>query len=180
MANEPLIITLDAAQAERLFGRLIAKGADLTGLMAQLGEDLTESSQARFDTGIGPDGIAWQELADGSGRTPLNLTHRMRDGIHPQSGPDWVEIRADARQARWHQEGTKSYEIRPKNGKALAFGVQASRLGGKNHGAVGPAHVVTKVNHPGLPARPFIGFSAEDAAAAERLTVAWLELDEGA
>ena len=113
MANEPLILTVDTTQADRLFGRLVARGSDLTGLMAQLGEDLTESSQVRFDTGIGPDGIAWEALADGSGRTPLNDTHRMRDGIHPQSGPNWVEIRADAKQARWHQEGTDPYEIRP-------------------------------------------------------------------
>ena len=163
MSNEPLIIKIEAEQAERLFGRLLAKGADISGLMAQLGEDLTESSQARFDTGIGPDGIAWEALADGSGRTPLNLTHRMRDGIHPLSGPDWVEIRADAKQARWHQEGTDPYEIRPREKKALAW-----------PGGPGPRGVV---HHPGLPARPFIGFSAEDAEAAERLAVAWLELD---
>lgn len=163
MSNEPLIIKIEAEQAERLFGRLLAKGADISGLMAQLGEDLTESSQARFDTGIGPDGIAWEALADGSGRTPLNLTHRMRGGIHPQSGPDWVEIRADAKQARWHQEGTDPYEIRPREKKALAW-----------PGGPGPRGVV---HHPGLPARPFIGFSAEDAEATERLAVAWLELD---
>ena len=166
MANEPLILTVDTTQADRLFGRLVARGSDLTGLMVQLGEDLTESSQVRFDTGIGPDGIAWEALADGSGRTPLNDTHRMRDGIHPQSGPDWVEIRADAKQARWHQEGTDPYEIRPTEKKALAW-----------PGGPGPRGVV---HHPGLPARPFMGFSADDEAATERLVVAWLELDGGA
>jgi len=36
---------------------------------------------------------------------------------------------------------------------------------------------VAKVNHPGLPARPFMGLSAEDEQSIERLAVAWLELD---
>lgn len=177
MANEPLIILVDAEQADRFFGRLLARGADLTGLMAQLGEDLTESSQGRFNTGIGPDGIAWQPLADGSGRTPLNLTHRMRDGIHPLNGPDWVEVRADAKQARWHQEGTAPYEIVAKPGKALYWPGMQTRTA--KDGSEGPAFV-NKVNHPGLPARPFIGFSAEDGEATERLAIAWLELESGA
>ena len=163
MTDSVLILTVDNAQAVRWFGRLLERSADLSGLMAQIGEDLTESTQARFDSGIGPDGVAWQPLADGSGRTPLNDTHRMRDGIHPLSGVDWVEIRADAKQARWHQEGTDPYEIRPVNGKALNW-----------PGGPGPR---SKVNHPGLPARPFMGVSAEDDAAIERLAVAWLELE---
>lgn len=163
MTDSVLILTVDNAQAVRWFGRLLERSADLSGLMAQIGEDLTESTQARFDSGIGPDGVAWQPLADGSGRTPLNDTHRMRDGIHPLSGVDWVEIRADAKQARWHQEGTDPYEIRPVNGKALNW-----------PGGPGPRG---KVSHPGLPARPFMGVSAEDDAAIERLSVAWLELE---
>ncbi|WNF12515.1 phage virion morphogenesis protein [Stenotrophomonas geniculata] len=174
MANEPLILTIDARQAEQWFARLLERSVNLSGLMAQVGEDLTESTQARFDTGIGPDGVAWQPLADGSGRTPLNDTRRTRDGIHPLSGPDWVEIRADSKQARWHQEGTKPYEIRAKNGKALYWPGMQTRSG--KDGKDGPAFVA-KVNHPGLPARPFMGLSAEDEQSIERLAVAWLELD---
>ena len=163
MTNEPLILTVDTAQVDRWFGKLLARSNDLSGLMADIGELLTDSTQGRFDAGIGPDGVAWQPLADGSGRTPLNDTRRMRDGVHPQSGVDWVEIRADAKQARWHQEGTKPYEIRPTNGKALAW-----------TGGPGPR---AKVNHPGLPARPFMGISDEDDASIQRLAVAWLELE---
>lgn len=162
MANEPLILNVDADQAERWFGNLLRRSADLSGLMAQIGEDLTESTQTRFDTGVGPDGVAWEALADGSGRTPLNATHRTRDGIHPLSGIDWVEIRADSKQARWHQEGTSPYVIKPKDKKALAW-----------PGGPGPRGAV---KHPGLPARPFIGISAEDSDGIERLSVAWLDL----
>ena len=161
MSDRSLILTADTAQAERWFGKLLERSVDLSGLMAQIGEDLTESTQGRFDTGIGPDGVAWQPLADGSGRTPLSDTRRMRDGIHPLSGVDWVEIRADARQARWHQEGTDPYEIRPANGKALVW-----------PGGPGPRG---KVSHPGLPARPFIGLSDQDRADIGQIAAAHLE-----
>ncbi len=177
---ETLIILTDDTQVQRWFGQLLARGSNMTGLMADVGEYLLESTQGRFDTGIGPDGIAWAPLKDGSGRTPLNLTGRMRDDISPSSGADWVELTAHAMQARWHQEGTDPYEIRPKNGKALAFGPPASRLTGKNKGQVGPAHVVSKVNHPGLPARPFMGVSDEDDRRIGELAIAWLELGDSA
>ncbi|KAF1692754.1 hypothetical protein CSC62_14060 [Pseudoxanthomonas jiangsuensis] len=175
MADEPLILHVDADQALRWFGRLQARSADLSGLMADIGEYETEATQARFDTGIGPDGVAWEPLADGSGRTPLNDTRRTRDGIHPLSGVDWVEIRADAKQARWHQEGTDPYEIHAKPGKALSWPGMRTRTNAA--GAEVPGYV-KKVNHPGLPARPFMGLSQADGEAIERLAVAWLELDE--
>lgn len=158
---DTLIIEVDDAQAQRWFGKLIERGQHLGGLMADIGEVLTESTQRRFDTGIGPDGIAWEPLADGSGRTPLRLTGRMRDEIFPTAGDDWVEISATARQARWHQEGTDPFVILAKDKKALSW-----------PGGPGPRK---KVNHPGLPARPFIGVSAEDAEQIEALGAAWLD-----
>lgn len=175
MADEPLILEVSADQVDRWFGRLLERSASLGGLMAQIGEDLTESSQARFDTGIGPDGVAWEPLADGSGRTPLTETGRTRAGIHPVSGPDWVEIRADSKQARWHQEGTDPYEIVAKNGKALFW--PGMQLRTDKSGKEGPAFV-QKVHHPGLPARPFIGVSAQDDASITDLAIAWLELGD--
>ncbi|MCR6661835.1 MAG: phage virion morphogenesis protein [Luteimonas sp.] len=160
--TEPLTVFVDTAQADALFGKLIERGSDLTGLMRDIGEAWLESTWARFDAGVGPDGIAWEALADGSGRTPLNDTGRMRDEIFPTSGADWMELSATARQARWHQEGTDPFEIRPKDKKALAWA-----------GGPGPRG---KVNHPGLPARPFMGASEDDLQTAEALAVAWLDL----
>lgn len=172
--TDRFVIEVDTAQADRWFGQLLARSIDLSGLMSDIGETLTESTQGRFATGVGPDGVAWEALADGSGRTPLLDSGRMRDDIFPSSGPDWVEISASAKQARWHQEGTDPYEIRPKNGKALYWPGMGTRT--RKSGEEGPAFVA-KVNHPGLPARPFIGVSAEDDAAIVALSVAWLELD---
>lgn len=159
--NEMVVIQVDAARAERWFGEMLRRAQDLSGLMLDIGETLTESTQDRFKSGIAPDGTPWLPLKDGSGRKPLLDTGRMRDDISPSSGPDWVEIRAGAKQAVWHQTGTDPYVILPKNGKGLAFNGMVRR----------------KVNHPGLPARPFIGLSAEDENRIERLVVAWATPD---
>ena len=161
--TDRLVIEVDDAQAQRWFGQLLQRGSDLSGLMLDIGELLTDSSKARFKTGIAPDGSPWAPLADGSGRTPLLKTGRMRDDIAPTSGVDWVEVNAGAKQARWHQEGTAPYTIKPKSKKALAWA-----------GGPGPRK---SVSHPGLPARRFIGISRSDVDGVTRLTAAWLGFD---
>lgn len=159
--TDQLVIQVDQAKAQRWFGELLRRGQDPSGLLADIGEKLSESAQDRFKTSIAPDGTPWLPLRDGSGRRPLLDTGRMRDDISPEVGPDWVEIRAGAKQARWHQEGTDPYVILPSKGKALAFNGVVRR----------------KVNHPGLPARPFIGISDEDEGLINRLAIAWLDPD---
>lgn len=156
------VITVDSAQADHWFAKLLERSSDLTGLMADIGEALLESTQQRFISGVGPDGIAWQPLADGSGRSPLLDSGRMRDDIHTNHGPDWVQLTATAKQARWHQEGTDPYVIKPKGKKALSW-----------PGGPGPRG---KVNHPGLPARPFMGLGADDEQLIDELAIAWLDL----
>lgn len=160
--SDRLVIQVDDERAQRWFGRLLDRGTDLSGLMADIGELLRDSTKARFASGTAPDGTPWAPLADGSGRTPLLKTGRLRDDISPTSGSDFVEITAGAKQARWHQEGTDPYVIRPVKGKALRWGA-------------GPTFR-RKANHPGLPARPFIGLSSDDRDGIDRLSVAWLEV----
>lgn len=143
---------------------LTARVTDLSPLNADIGELLRESTRQRFVAGVGPDGVPWAPLADGSGRTPLTLTGTMQDQIFPSSGADFVEISATAKQARWHQFGTDPFVILPRGGGTLRFG--------------GPNGVVfaKRVSHPGLPARPFIGLSADDDAKILDLINVYLEL----
>lgn len=162
--SDPLVIQVDDAKAQAWFGELLQRMGDLSPLMRDLGEYLVESTQDRFDQGIGPDGVAWAPLKDGSGRTPLNDSGRMRDDIRPSSGADFVEIVAGAKQARWHQEGTSPFVILPKNKQALAW-----------PGGPGPRK---KVSHPGLPARPFIGLSEKDERYIGELAQAHLDPDQ--
>jgi phage gpG-like protein len=138
--------------------------ADLSPLTEDIGELLLESTRKRFETGTAPDGTPWLPLADGSGRTPLTLTGTMSDQIFPSSGPDFVEIAATAKQARWHQEGTEPYVIEPREGVALKFA-----------GPNGPVFA-KRVNHPGLAARPFMGLSDSDDSAIGLLINEYLDL----
>ena len=158
--TDTFTIKAEDEQLQRWFGELIKRGSNLSGLMADIGEALLESTQNRFVASTGPDGIAWAPVKRGG--KPLLLTGRMRDDISPTSGPDWVELRAHAKQAPWHQFGTKPYTIKPKHKKALAW-----------PGGPGPRK---QVNHPGLVPRPFMGISREDDQSIERLAIAWLDL----
>jgi phage gpG-like protein len=52
---------------------------------------------------------------------------------------------------KYHQYGTSPYVIRPKNKRFLAFPV-----------GDGSTIFTKRVNHPGLPARPFLGINEAD------------------
>ncbi|MEF2154658.1 phage virion morphogenesis protein [Luteimonas sp. FXH3W] len=154
-------IEVDSEDADRWFSKLTRKLDDLTPVMRDIGELLIESTQDRFKKSEGPDGKPWAPVKRG-GR-PLVKSGRMRDDIHSRFGRDFAEVRATARQAAFHQFGTQPYVILPRNKKALFW-----------KGGPGPRH---KVNHPGLPPRPFMGLSDDDRAKLDRLTANWLTED---
>lgn len=155
----PIRIEIDDAGVRRWFDRLIGLGQDLRPILADVGEILIESTQRRFATGIAPDGTAWAPLRSRQGR-PLLATGTMRDQIDANVGTDFVEIVASARQARWHQFGTDPFVILPRNKQALAW-----------PGGPGPRK---RVNHPGIPARPFLGLSEQDRAQMDAVVRAYL------
>lgn len=172
---EAVTITIDDAAIQAAFRRLSQFGQDASPMFAEISEHLLESTQRRFATGTGPDGTPWVALRDGSGRTPLLVSGTLRDQIFPSHGPNYAEINATAMYARWHQEGTDPYVILPKGKKALAFGGAVSIIAGPRKGQAGRGTVVRKVNHPGLPARPFIGVSDEDRKAIGDIAAAYLD-----
>ena len=77
-----------------------------------------------------------------------------------------VTVGSDRKYAAAHQLGakTKPHLIKPKNGKALAFGRSYRGLGGAVSGGLGVT-IVRAVKHPGsnIPARPFLPFHADGA-----------------
>lgn len=157
--TSPITIQVDDAQARRWFDRLLERSQNLAPLMADFGEMLLESTRRRFVDGVAPDGNRWAAITHRAG-TPLFDTGTMRDQIAPVSGSDFVELRATARQAAFHQFGTAPYTILPKAKKALAW-----------PGGPGPRK---KVNHPGIKARPFMGLSDEDRRAMDDLVERYL------
>lgn len=152
-------ILAEDAEVQAWFERLIDLGQDLRPVLADFGELLVESTQRRFAEGRAPDGTPWAPLKYRQGR-PLLDTGTMRDQIASEVGPDYVEIVATAKQARWHQFGTDPYVIVPRTRQALAW-----------PGGPGPRK---RVHHPGLPARPFLGLSDEDRAQMDAVVRAYL------
>lgn len=125
------------------------------GLLENVGEHLLNTNQERHDRGVDPDGRPWKELAPSTLAAgarkggPLNKTGRMLRSLHYQVQGDVLKLGfddGDGFKAKFHQDGSKPHEIRPKVAKALHFG----------------GRFVRRVNHPGLPARTLLGFPLSD------------------
>jgi phage virion morphogenesis protein len=148
-----IIIEFESEKLQRALSTVQQRIGDLSPLMADIGELLTQSTKQRFATSTAPDGTPWAPLKDGSGRKPLVLTGTTRDQIFPDSGSDFVEIVASTKQSPVHQFGADPFQIETKN-----FGF---------------------VEHPGVPARPFLGVSAADEAEIIKLAAAYIDVFGG-
>lgn len=132
--------------------RAIAEPAELLG---EIGESLLRVNRERHDRGVAPDGSKWKELApltlaagDRKGG-PLEKTRRMLQTFHHQVAGNTLRMgffTGDGFKADFHNAGTRPYVITPKKANALAFAGMYRK----------------RVNHPGLPARPVVGFPESD------------------
>ncbi len=116
-------------------------------LMNILGAVLESSTRRRFRKGVGPDGKAWTQSArvrENGGKTLL-LSGRLRDSITHDADDRQTEVGSNLIYAAIHQVGGV---IRAKNGGMLRF--QIPGLGWRQ---------VAQVT---IPARPYLGVSAED------------------
>ncbi|PJK06559.1 hypothetical protein CO612_03040 [Lysobacteraceae bacterium NML71-0210] len=62
---------------QRLFDEGKRRGLDTAGLMEDIGEELLERTQRRFDAGVAPDGTAWAPPKSGG---PSRLMGHCRAG----------------------------------------------------------------------------------------------------
>lgn len=154
-------------------------------VLHSVGETLLNVNRDRHAAGLAPDGSKWKPLAPSTigtaiwnaqggaftkggklrkttslkvaqkvqaqrGGRVLYVSGDMLNSFQQQANGDTLMLNFDgdreARLAGWHHLGTKPYVITPKKAKALAFG----------------GMVVKRVNHPGLPARPLLGFPDSD------------------
>lgn len=164
-------------------------------ILASVGESLLNANQDRHAKGLAPDGTPWAPLAkstlyraveakQGKVATKANkrrgassniaagqqimankakrILYQYGDLLRFSYQVDGGQLRIDTNdyKAVWHHYGTGKYgtgrgpyTIRPKTKKALAFG------GG----------LFSKVTHPGVPARPLIGFPDSDQSIASRI-----------
>ena len=124
---------------------------DRKSLNAALGQGVRASTLERFRTGKGPDGRRWptskRALAEG-GRTLVD-SGQARNSIQVRSDATGFAVGTNVKHASTHQYGVRNRIIKAKNKKYLRFKVDGRWITRKK----------VKVT---IPARPFLGLSAED------------------
>jgi phage gpG-like protein len=125
-------------------------------MLVSLGESLQRVNLDRHNAGLAPDGSKWKELSE------LTLKEKRKGGIlnktgdmlnsfnYKIQGSDTLRLgfngNWESKLAFWHHNGTEPYLIEPLKKRALSFG----------------GITVKRVNHPGLPSRPLVGFPVSD------------------
>ena len=148
MAATFTIDTQGGRAIEAKLASLAAAFGDLTPLMDIFGGVLESGVLERFDTETAPDGTPWAQsirVREEGGKT-LTDSGQLRDSRTYIASSDSVEVGTNKIYGGVHQFGAT---IRAKNASFLAFNLP---------GGLGLA-VVKEVT---IPARPFLGLSAED------------------
>lgn len=148
-----LRMTVDARVASRKLQR-VESAVKVTPMLEVIGESLVRFSLRLFDTrGAGVGG--WKPLspntiaAKGHNR-PLYVTGKLKDSMIYKVIPGArVQLGSDDPNAVYHHFGTRPYTIVPVRAKVLSFITQAGRV------------FASKVNHPGIPARPILPRSSQ-------------------
>ena len=156
-------IVLDDQAVQAAFTRLLKIGQDSQPLMASVGELLLNSTRARFADEKDPDGNPWEPLkASTRARKTKNPDRILTasgllggSSINTRAGRRQVEIGSSRRYAATHQ-----------------FGAKKGQFGSTQRGAPIP--------WGDIPARPFLGLSAQDkedieATISDYLLSAWHE-----
>ncbi len=144
--------------------RLIRAGGDMTPALDAIGDALASSTMLRFRDGVDPRGIIWQALKKTGLPSHLKDTGILSNSITYRVSRNQVTIGTNVAYAAIHQlGGTISHAARSqyayfkmnKQGEVGNRFVKKSQSNFKQGVTIG-AHDVT------LPARPFLGLSADD------------------
>lgn len=141
-------IEINDAEVRRAIDGLISAAVNLQPALDEIGTMLVAATQQRFERGEAPDGARWPEsirAREEGGQTLIDRGH-LRDSITHRASAEEVEVGTNVLYAATHQFGAT---IRARNARHLKF-----RLGDR---------FVSKTEVT-IPARPFIGISADDRA----------------
>lgn len=161
-------VELEMAEAAETFRKLAAAGANLRPLMQEIGEALAETTKQRFQTSTAPDGTSWAPNAPatydnylGAFKGSFGKTGRLTAAGAGRAMSKKPLIGESGRLSReiYYRADNNSVEL----GSALAYSA-IHQFGGQ----AGRGKKVT------IPARPYIGLSAEDQAMIRESAAAYL------
>lgn len=168
MAGTHIRFTVDDAAVRAM---LEAQSQTDTGSLApRLGEYLQSSTQARFKTQTAPDGTPWAPLKRSTVRRKkqnpdkiLTLRGYLRGGIHWQALDDnTVQVGSNLKYAAIHQFGGQIQK--PERQATVRHRTTAGRVlfAGLRHKKATERQVTIGAHTVNIPARPFLGISAQD------------------
>lgn len=144
--------------------RLAERGANLTPLLKNMGEQVLNSTQERFDTSTDPDGNRWASNSPVTFARLLGSRHTNKSGKINARGVSRVMSKKPLILSHTLQ-GSIRYQL---NGQSVIVGTNMVYAKMMHFGG-------TKSAFPHLwgdiPARPFLGISATDKQVLERMVV---------
>jgi len=162
------ILTIDGAGLRALARQLEEVDGDKHAALEAIGEGWETTTKERFATGTAPDGTPWKpsrRALKRGGKGTLVLSGDLRDSVtHDVVSDDTVEVGTNKLYAAAHQFGAT---IEPKAPGGVL------RFKGADGGWVSARRVV-------LPARPFIGWNADDEANAAEILEGFVARKTGA
>ncbi|MFM9881238.1 MAG: phage virion morphogenesis protein [Burkholderiaceae bacterium] len=154
-------IKINDKQVLQVLGQLTARAKNLRPAFAEIGEDVVESTKARFATATAPDGKPWQANSQVTIDRYLGLfkNSRKKDGTLSKAGQTRSAGKLPLTGETKSLRTTINYQLKGDNGVAIGSPkvyAAMQQFGG------------TKAKFPNLwgdiPARPFLGISSADQA----------------
>jgi phage virion morphogenesis protein len=162
MAGARITLTLDDAALVRQLGDLIGALTNPEPALRSIGEELQRATQERFDPGQkrAPDGTPWAR------NSPVTIARKGRDNPLYERGNLQNTI-------RYQVLGTRGVEV----GTNLVYG--AAHQFGMVKGYAGRTRRGAPIPWGNIPARPYLGLSADDETEVVRILRDYLERQTG-
>ncbi len=172
-------LKVDDQKMQEAFSELVARGTNLRPLMQELGEFLIETTKQRFETSTAPDGSRWAPNAPATYLAHLGAFKGsfQKDGRLSKRGAS----RLSGKKPLIGETGRLSSQISYRaDGQSVEVGSGLVYSAVQQFGAARGSFGTTKHGSPvpwgDIPARPFLGLSAEDTAEIGARAAAYLAL----
>lgn len=154
MAGATLDVAVDSSQLDELLAKLAERLGDLRTPLEDIREYLHQSTDERFRQQVGPDGSPWAPLAPSTlarkkGPRTLRESGDLQDTLRGQVQGDELLFGTDRPYGAVHQFGQKA-------------------------GASGHNRRGSPIPWGDIPARPYLGLSAEDETEVLAIVEEWL------
>ncbi len=163
-------IDLKTAEAEAVFAELMRRTTDLTQPMADIGDDMVESTRQNFIEGSSPDGVPWAPKAQAT--LDAYAARKETVSTKPLIGPSRtlstnILFQASSNSVAW---GSNMIQA-----AVMQFGAEAGEFGATIGRDKNGREFMVSTPWGNIPARPFIGVGEEDETAIVATLEHWLE-----